>query len=232
VGYHFLKWRYKYNVQCISRHASKNFLLQFPPQKKIQLTPKRNDWITSGIRTSCRHKRELYVASKSNPKLHDHYNKYCKILSSIINEAKKLAYSSKIKKSIIPNKTLWDIIKMETGKTNSTKNDIIDKLQIGDELVNDYKIIAETFNKYFLAIAETIAVNNNFNACSTNNGYITTPTQYLYQSFNCTFPNFKLMPLSTKDTRNIIKSLNTKNLRGYDEISTKLLKLVLSFSVH
>jgi hypothetical protein len=52
---------------------------------------------------------------------------------------------------------------METGKTNSTKNDLIDKLQIGDELVNDYKIIAETVNKYFLAIAETIAVNNNFN---------------------------------------------------------------------
>jgi hypothetical protein len=129
----------------------KIFYSSFPP-KKIQLTPKRNDWITSGIRISCRHKRELYVASKSNPKLRDHYKKYCKILSSIINEAKKLTYSSKIKKSITPNKTLWDIIKMETGKTNSTKNDIIDKLQIGDELVNDYKIFAETFNKYFLAI--------------------------------------------------------------------------------
>jgi len=60
------------------------------PKKVIQLTPKRNDWITLGIRTSCKHKRELYVASKTNPKLSDHYKKYCKILSSVINKAKKL----------------------------------------------------------------------------------------------------------------------------------------------
>jgi hypothetical protein len=162
------------------------------------------------IRTSCKHKRELYVASKSNPKLGDHYKEYCKILSSIINEAKKLTYNSRIKKSIIPHKTIWDIVKMETGKTNNTKNDITDKLQIGDKLVNNYKKIADIFNKHFMSIAETIAANNNLNTSSTNNRYITTPTHYLLQSFNHTFPNFKLMPLSTKDIRNIIKSINTK----------------------
>ena len=59
------------------------------PKKVIQLTSKRKDWITLGIRTSCNHKRELYVARKSNPKLSDHYKKYRKILSSVINEAKK-----------------------------------------------------------------------------------------------------------------------------------------------
>ena len=44
---------------------------------------------------------------------------------------------------------------METGKTNSTKNDIIDKLQLGDELENNYKKIAETFNTHFTPIADT-----------------------------------------------------------------------------
>jgi len=109
------------------------------PKKVIQLTPKRNDWITLGIRTSCNHKRELYVASKSNLKLSDHYKKYCKVLSSVINEAKKLTYNKKIKKSLIPNKTKWDTVKMETGKTNNTMNDIIEKLQFYDKLVDDYK---------------------------------------------------------------------------------------------
>ena len=52
---------------------------------------------------------------------------------------------------------------------------------------------------------------------------------YLYQSFNCIFPSFKLTPLSTKDVANTIKSLNTKNSHGYDEISTKFLKLSLPF---
>jgi hypothetical protein len=181
------------------------------PKKVIQLTPKRNDWITLGIKTSCNHKHELYVASKSNPKLRDHYKKYCKILSSVINEAKKnLTYNNKIKKSPIPNKTTWDIVKMETGRTNNTMNDIIDKFQIGDKLVNDYTKIAEIFNQQFTSIAKANAANNNHNTSSASNRYIITPTHYLLQSFNCTFPNFKLMPLLTKDIRNIINPLIQK----------------------
>ena len=72
------------------------------PLKKIQLTSKSNDWITLGIRTSCKHKRELYAESKRNPNLHDHYKKYCKILSTVVNQAKKLTLNNKIKKIYKP----------------------------------------------------------------------------------------------------------------------------------
>jgi len=206
----------------------KNFYSSIP-KYVIQLTPKRIDWITLGIKTSCNYKLELYVASKSNSKLRDYYKKCCKILSTVINEAKKLTYNNKIKKSPIPNKATWDIVKMETGKTNNTMNDIIDKLQIGDKLVNDYTKIAEIFNQHFTSIAKANTANNNHNTSSASNRYIITPTHFLLQSFNCTFPNFKLMRLSTKDIRNIIKSLNTKFSHGYDKIPTKLLKLSLPF---
>ena len=118
---------------------------------------------------------------------------------------------------------------METGKTNNTKNDIIDKLQIGDKLVTDYTKIAEIFNQHFTSIAKANAASNNHNTSSANNRYISTPTHYLLQSFNCTFSNFKLMTLLTKDIRNIIKSLNSNNSHGYDEILTKLLKLSFPF---
>ena len=119
---------------------------------------------------------------------------------------------------------------METGKTNSAKNDITDKSQFGGILINDYTKIAETFNVHFTSIAETIAAKNNPNTRSTNNRYITSPTHYLLQLSNCTLPNFKFMPLSTKNIRNIIKSLNTRNSHGYDEISTKLFTKLLKLS--
>ena len=67
------------------------------PKKVTQLTPKSNDWISLGIKTSCNHKRELYVASKSNPKLRGYYKKSCKILSCAINEAKNLHTTKKLK---------------------------------------------------------------------------------------------------------------------------------------
>jgi hypothetical protein len=75
------------------------------PKKVIQLTPKRNDWIILGIKTSCNHKRDLNVASKSNPKLRDCFKKYCKILSTVKNEAKKnLHTTTKLKNLLFQTK--------------------------------------------------------------------------------------------------------------------------------
>jgi ribosomal protein L33 len=50
----------------------------------------KNDWITQGIKISCRHKISLYTFTKNsnNPKAKAHYNKYCKILRKVIKEAK------------------------------------------------------------------------------------------------------------------------------------------------
>jgi hypothetical protein len=39
--------------------------------------------MTTGIKTSCKHKRELYLISRDShdPKLKCHYKPYCKVLS-------------------------------------------------------------------------------------------------------------------------------------------------------
>ena len=97
------------------------------------------------------------------------------------------------------------------------------KLRNSENLVNDYAKIVEIFSKHFSTITKTNPTNNLHNT----NNYKISPMHYLHQSFNCIFPSFKLMPLASKDVGNIIKFLNTKNSHGYDEISTKLLKLSL-----
>jgi hypothetical protein len=52
---------------------------------------------------------------------------------------------------------------------------------------------------------------------------------YLYQVFTRPFPHIKLMPVSTKEIGEIIKSLKWKSSHGYDEIPTKILKISLPF---
>jgi len=47
---------------------------------------------------------------------------------------------------------------------------------------------------------------------------------YVHPSSSLFFKTF-----STKESTSIIKMLNTKNLHGYDEISTKLLKISASY---
>ena len=72
------------------------------PLKRVHITQKKNNnnknWITLGILTSCKHKRELIITSRNNNNLDlkTYYKRYCKILSVVIKEAKKLNYADKI----------------------------------------------------------------------------------------------------------------------------------------
>jgi hypothetical protein len=77
----------------------------------------------------------------------NHYKRYCKILSAVIKEAKKLNYADKIKKSLNKNKTIWDIVNLETNKTGNTEN--INTLNIDGNSISDSQEIANAFNKYF-----------------------------------------------------------------------------------
>jgi hypothetical protein len=139
------------------------------PVQRIQTATKRSDWITSGIRTLCKHKQELYKACKDNPELRNYYKKYCKTLSTLFKEAKRLKYDSKIQKSNNQNKIIWDIVKMETGKITTKEKDNIDSLKFEGKLVNDHKEIADTFHNHFISVEENIVTKNNHNESSINN---------------------------------------------------------------
>jgi hypothetical protein len=62
----------------------------FPLKKVKKKTTTKNTWMTSGIKTSCKHKRELYLICRdsNDPKLKCQYKLYCKILSQVILVAK------------------------------------------------------------------------------------------------------------------------------------------------
>jgi hypothetical protein len=86
--------------------------------EKYSQNPVNKDWITTGIKTSRLHKRELYLISRNsnNPQLKMHYKSYCKILSNVIKAAKKkLHYNSQIINSNNRIKTMRNVVKSETG---------------------------------------------------------------------------------------------------------------------
>jgi hypothetical protein len=74
------------------------FYSSFPLKKLNNRNNNDNNWITLGIKTSCKHKREMYfICRKSNNlELKRHYQVYCKILSNVIKEAKCTYYDKKI----------------------------------------------------------------------------------------------------------------------------------------
>jgi len=120
------------------------------PLQKVYSTRNNKPWITTGIKTSCQHKRELYFISRecNNSKLKAHYKYYCLILSRVIKTAKQLYYNNKISKSNNKIKTTWDIIKMETCKNHTNKGTQL--INIDENLITNQQLIANSFNNHFL----------------------------------------------------------------------------------
>ena len=73
----------------------------------------------------------------------------------------------------------------------------------------------------FLSIAESLKSGNNTHT----NIKDTSPINYLINSFHRPFPKMSWHYASTHEIEKIIKSLKSKNTGGYDEISTRILKL-------
>ncbi len=132
------------------------------PSQRIEIKKRNKNWITSGIITFCKHKRELYNACRNNngnQELLTYYKKYSKILSTVIKEAKKLNYADRIKKAPNKNKTIWNTINIESNKTDCSNT--IRALNINGTLTNDGQAMANGFNEYFLSIARNITTKLN-----------------------------------------------------------------------
>ena len=196
------------------------------PLKKVRYKTYNKAWLTPGIKISCANKRKLFLEQRhrNDPQMTTYYKKYCRILTKVIKLAKQRYYNSILTRSNNKTKTTWHIVKNNSNMNPSTHN--ITSIGVDGNASFDGQIIAETFNKYFVAVAQNINVkNHNVNALSNQEN----PISYLSRAFTQPFPTMNFKCVSTTEVENITKSLKTKNSHGYDEISTKILKLSINY---
>jgi hypothetical protein len=93
--------------------------------------------------------------------------------------------------------------------------------------LKDQQDIADTFNKYFSSIIDKISTNVINNKTDKEN--FLTFHHYLEQNLSNIPPPLVIKTFSTKEVTSIIKTLKTKIFYGYDEISTKILKLSATY---
>ena len=100
-------------------------------------------------------------------------------------------------------------------------------MNIYDNLSNNHLTIANSFNKNFLSVTDNINISNYMNQVNLVSNI--NPLHYLHHAFKQPFLNVKLKHTTTKEIEVVIKSLKTKNSHGYDQISTKILKISTQF---
>jgi hypothetical protein len=90
--------------------------------------------------------------------------------------------------------------------------------------VNKHENSPDTFNEYFLPIAECItqSIKNRHTESSNDNK---NPTYYLSRISDNPFPNITFKKATTREIERIINSIKVNNSHGYDGIATKMLKI-------
>jgi hypothetical protein len=201
------------------------FNSSFPVQKTFQ-NYNNKAWLTAGIRISCQHRQDLYVLCRSieSPTLLAYYKKYSTILREVMKTAKRHYYSKLIADSNNKSKTIWNIVNNETGKYN--KYDPLPLIMDGRK-ISYGPHIANAFNVYFSTVMENLTNGPNINWESNVNK--DNFSHYLFMVTMGSTSELKYAPVTSKDMKDIIKSLKNKNSFGCDEISSKVLKSSMSY---
>ena len=91
--------------------------------------------------------------------------------------------------------------------------------------LTDQQDVADAFSDYFLSIVDNM--NKNKVNYKNNNAKVFPTQNYLEQNYAHPPTSLVIKTFSTKEITSIIKVLKTRNSRGFDKISAKLLYLVL-----
>jgi hypothetical protein len=180
----------KYNSFLYTRTFINIFEASFPI-KYVSIGKIKNDWITQGIKISCKCKRNLYIYSRNSndPNARAFYIKYCKILNNVIKEAKKQHYCRLMAKSDNKIKTTRNIVKRETGKIHLAEQ--MPSLLINNEKVKYPVTVANAFNIFFPTISEGLKfqVRNE------------DPIPFLKDAFPVKFPVIKIIPTTETEIK-------------------------------
>lgn len=178
------------------------------PIKRIVIKNKNQKpkWITRGIKRSSIIKSKLRLKYyKTKQKCYkDEFNTYCRLLKKCINTAKRNSTKKYILNSKNICKASWNIIKQET--TTMTSNHI-DKICHNDVVITDPKLIATSFNEYFVNMI-----------CNKKK------SDKVEHRVKALKSSIFLCPCTECEVKAIIKSLSNSRAVGFDEISTMVIK--------
>ncbi len=138
-------------VDTINEHAP------FRKVSKRQVKLRRKPWITRGILKSISIKNKLYKRFlKSKDKFW--YKYYRDVLNHLLRKSKRTYFQEYFENCKKNSKKVWAGINDLLRKSPRKKSNDI-SLQIGDNVVNNQKTVANHFNKFFTGIAQDL-VNN------------------------------------------------------------------------
>ena len=165
-------------TQTLSTNDSYNIFLerfiriydQAFPERIIEIKQKNlsSPWISKVLRKSSKRKQHLHEKSlkQRSDKNYETYKIYKNLFEKLKKQSKKLYFQNKLKQYENNIKNTWNVMKAVIGKSKICNDKFPKSLNINKEEITDKKIIADTFNKFFLNVGSNLA--NKIPPSSTN----------------------------------------------------------------
>ena len=188
-----------------------NIYSNFIPNKVKTIRPRQAPWITQTVKNFLRKKNRAYKSFVRNGRPDDKLEGIQKMISEgarLIEEAKRNYFLKAGKTLASPwtsSKTYWTLI---NTVLNKVKIPMIPPLYENELFVTDFAEKAQIFNEYFILQCTTINTGSD-----------------IPQDTPVTTPLISNFVISDEKILNIIRSLNPNKAHGWDEISTRMIKL-------
>ena len=193
------------------------------PLEIVTCKPKPNEkpWETASVRRSNKKCKQLFSKTLTKTATTvdiDKYKHYRTVLNKVKRSLKMSYYTHKCIEFKSNSKKLWEIINKMVTKCNE-KSSVIESLTIDNIRVYGSQQIADELAKYFASVGSTLSKQ------------IGKPNKGITDYLSCMRANNKSMyftPTDMVEIKDIIQNLPNKGSSGYDGISNKLIKSLLT----
>ena len=180
---------------------------------------KDKPYITSGIKVSIRRRNKLFKKYKNQPNDVNQaaWRRLRNKITELIKRSEQLYYKKLLSGHTNSSKSLWNTF----GKilnSKKIKHNKVGALNSNGIMQTEPQTISETFNKFFSEIGGKLAQNLPNENNSKSKDYLGPSVNHSMYLFNT----------NTVEILKIIKSLKNTNSTGYDDFSTKFVKLSAS----
>jgi len=120
---------------------------------------KLQNFMTNGLLTSRNNKKILHKTSIAFPTVENvaKYKNFKTVFQRVLRAAKKLYFKSKLEQNASNPKKTWDTLNEILGKAKKTES--VDKICINGVTSHDPVDIANSFNRFFVAVGQQISDN-------------------------------------------------------------------------
>ena len=183
------------------------------PIKRVKIGYKtRKPWLSANIINCIKNKNRLYIYSLKHPTDDNilKYKNYKRTLNKAMNNLERKHYQDLLINNKKNLRKSWEIIKSVINNNKKSKK-TNEHFKINNTVTNDEKIIANSFNKFFVNIGSNLArkiptVDGNILDCITRNPH-----------------SIFLKEIEVNEIKNIISTMK-ENSPGDDGITPKILK--------